>query len=189
MRKDALVNIWNLDTILAVDPGSREMGVAMVRPAGGQTMPFLVGTWRLHTSAKTFDARFRAMNTQAAQCVGYAITHNAQRLVIEKPPRMWAGKEGGRQLVQDHLFVLGLFASITAMHWSARGGGPMHLVEVGQWRKALKGIHAKANQADDWKDAAIRTVSRLYQKVLPADVAEAVLLGVACALDKGLTAE
>lgn len=164
--------------ILACDPGSQKIGLALVSRAFEKGGPRAVAqAWQIKArTADPLHLRIQSLCAQARPIMRQALDAGATCLVIERSAPISRGGKGTGAL--NVAWVMGLALGAIAGAWSL-SGAPCHYIQASAWRSALKGFLVPEER--DYKAPAIqlcRTAFGLDQ--IEEDAAQAVCLGYAC---------
>lgn len=166
-------------TVLAIDPGSEKMGVAVVRVGTSRESEEVLYWKQISCGSGILPKRMVRLTAELGPIIGRALAAGATLLAIERPPPVWH-TDGGRERRQDTMYSLGISAGVAVGLWTARSIHPWVEVPVDLWRGAYKSRDGWGlNGKEGWKRGAQRLCELLWKlQSVPEDAAEAVLLGI-----------
>jgi len=166
--------------VLALDPGSRHQGVALLVGSQGR-IPALAWSRQVTHANRSRGKRWERALEQVADAIREAVRQYPEvELAVEEPPTVWR-KAAGRERNQSAAYAIGLATGLVLGAWL--GAGRSHesarLVPCGAWRKVMRPL---GMVGPDPKAAAQSWVRAKLDREVATDEAEAICLGVAAVL-------
>ena len=169
-----------MTALLAIDPGSRHQGVALLVGEPGRIPRLAWSRQLVHTNRSKSRRWERAVEAVAAAIAEAAKEFPEVTLAVEEPPPVWR-TAGGRERNQRAPYAIGLATGLVVGAWLAAGRSheTVRLVPVGGWRKTMRALGMTGPTP---KVAAKDWVRRKMATEAEEDEAEAICLGVAALL-------